>query len=52
MNTKGIIKDLFMLGRNINDIIFVDDNDYHELKVNNNNTIVIPTWKGHQMMIY
>ena len=44
--SKGIIKDLVMLNRNISNIIFVDDNDYQALRVNNNNTIVIPTWKG------
>lgn len=43
---NGVIKDLVMLGRNMNELVFVDDNDYQALKVNNNNTIVIPMWKG------
>lgn len=46
IKSKGIIKDLVMLDRSISDIIFVDDNDYQAIRVNNNNTIVIPTWKG------
>lgn len=43
---NGIIKDLVMLGRNMSDLVFVDDNDFQALKINNNNTIVIPMWKG------
>ena len=46
IKSKGVIKDLVMLDRCISNIVFVDDNDYQALRVNNNNTIVIPTWKG------
>lgn len=40
-----IIKDLDMLNRSKSKLIFVDDND-KALKVNKENTIVIPMWKG------
>ncbi|OHS96022.1 NLI interacting factor-like phosphatase family protein [Tritrichomonas foetus] len=40
-----VIKDLTMLNRNLNKLIFVDDNDMY-LKTNKENTIVIPMWKG------
>lgn len=40
-----IIKDLDMLNRSKSKLIFVDDND-KALKVNKENTIVMPMWKG------